>query len=84
MARCSRYWYAGLFNGRDILPNAVARGVVSSEHPLFGEPRYQLDMAINGGNSGGPVIGMDGRVVGVVVAKSRSEEGIGFAFPLQA
>lgn len=70
-----------LFNGQDILPNAITRGVVSSQHDLFGEPRYQLSMAINPGNSGGPVIGLDGKVVGVVVSKSRTEEGIGFCVP---
>ena len=70
-----------LFNGQDILPNAVTRGVVSSQHDLFGEARYQLAMAVNSGNSGGPVIGLDGLVVGVVVSKSRSEEAIGFCVP---
>ncbi len=70
-----------MFKGKEIIPNAVTPGVLSSEHQLFGVPRYQLSMAIYPGNSGGPVIGLDGNVVGVVVSKSTTEENIGFCVP---
>ncbi len=70
-----------LFKGEDMLPNALTHGIVSSEHQLFGVPRYQLAMTVNPGNSGGPVIGLDGTVIGVVVSKSKTEEGIAFCVP---
>lgn len=45
---------------------------------------FQLDAAVNPGNSGGPVYDMQGRVIGVVTAKyvTLSAEGIGFATPI--
>lgn len=45
---------------------------------------FQLDAAVNSGNSGGPVYNAAGDVVGVVTAKYKSSgvEGIGFAIPI--
>ena len=45
---------------------------------------FQIDAAINGGNSGGPVYNDRGEVLGVVVAKKASVEveGIAFAIPI--
>ena len=71
----------GLFKGQNVLPNAVTKGVLSSQTTLTGQEVHQLSLAVNPGNSGGPVLGMDGRVIGVVVAKSLSEEAIGFSIP---
>ena len=45
---------------------------------------FQIDAAVNSGNSGGPVYDEYGRVIGVVTAKysSTGVEGIGFAIPV--
>ena len=45
---------------------------------------FQIDAAVNSGNSGGPVYSDEGEVVGIVTAKSGLEgvEGIGFAIPI--
>lgn len=45
---------------------------------------FQLDAAVNSGNSGGPVYNARGEVVGVVTAKysDTGVEGIGFAIPI--
>ena len=45
---------------------------------------FQIDAAINSGNSGGPVYNSHGEVIGVVTAKYYSSgiEGIGFAIPI--
>jgi S1-C subfamily serine protease len=45
----------------------------------------QTDAAINPGNSGGPLIGSDGRVIGInqqIESKSGGGEGVGFAVPI--
>ena len=46
---------------------------------------FQFDAAVNSGNSGGPVYNADGRVIGVVTAKTSATgvEGLGFAIPIQ-
>ena len=45
---------------------------------------FQVDAAVNSGNSGGPVYNADGEVIGVVTAKYKESgvEGIGFAIPI--
>ena len=45
---------------------------------------FQVDCAVNQGNSGGPIFNMYGEVVGIVSAKYASEtiEGLGFCIPI--
>ena len=45
---------------------------------------FQIDAAVNSGNSGGPVYNTSGQVIGIVTAKysSTGVEGLGFAIPI--
>ena len=43
----------------------------------------QIDGALNPGNSGGPVVDSEGRLVGVAVATIKGSSGIGLAIPAQ-
>ena len=45
---------------------------------------FQVDCAINEGNSGGPILNMYGEVIGIVSAKYASDkiEGLGFCIPI--
>ena len=66
------------------LPFTVSRGIVSFVGREMEGARYlQLDMAINDGNSGGPVLTRKGEVVGVMSFILRRSQGLAFALPVQ-
>ena len=44
-------------------------------------PYYQINIGVNPGNSGGPLLDGKGRVIGMVTAKLRDKDGIAFAIP---
>jgi serine protease Do len=73
--------------------NTVTTGVVSAvgrsieAGDSYGESEtlenmIQTDAAINSGNSGGPLVNIDGQVIGMNTAVASSAEGIGFATPI--
>ncbi|MHC4753414.1 MAG: S1C family serine protease [Planctomycetota bacterium] len=71
------------------LSHTVTAGIVSAtSRSGFGlanlENFIQTDAAINFGNSGGPLINLDGKVVGIntAIAGSTGNIGIGFAIPI--
>jgi serine protease Do len=70
------------------LGRTVTVGVVSATGRTLGimEPSFenfiQTDAAINFGNSGGPMVDLQGRVVGVATAIDWGAENIGFAVPV--
>lgn len=56
---------------------------IVTEESLIGINMFQIDAAVNPGNSGGPVYNSRGEVIGIVTAKSGATdaEGLGFAIP---
>lgn len=61
---------------------SVTRGVVSRiDVGNSGLLRVQIDAAINPGNSGGPVLGSNGRVVGVAASHLKHASNIGYIIP---
>ena len=67
------------------LSGTVSVGVVSGFRSLFGSDYLQFTAAISPGNSGGPVVDRQGRVVGIATAKLLVDgaEALGFAIPVQ-
>lgn len=65
--------------GRSALESSVTRGIISGIRSLEGVTVIQTDAALNPGNSGGPLVDMAGRVVGINSVKAAGQESIGFA-----
>ena len=73
------------------LEGTITSGIVSALHRQMKAPNdftitdsIQTDAAINHGNSGGPLIDLDGRVIGVnaqIESESGGSDGVGFAIP---
>lgn len=62
--------------------SALGRRITTDEAVIVN--MFQVDAAINNGNSGGPVFNVCGQVIGVVTAKytQYGMEGLGFAIPI--
>ncbi len=65
--------------GKSALDTSVTRGIVSGIRTLGGITVIQTDAALNPGNSGGPLVDVSGRVVGINTIKAVQQESIGFA-----
>ncbi len=69
------------------LDNTVTAGIVSAKARETGDylPFIQTDVAVNPGNSGGPLINMDGQAVGInsqIYSRTGGFMGISFAIPI--
>ena len=70
------------------LGGSVTKGIISAKARQLNTSQFddfiQTDAPINRGNSGGPMISMDGKVIGVntvILSPSGGSIGIGFAVP---
>jgi regulator of sirC expression with transglutaminase-like and TPR domain len=66
------------------LEYSVVAGVLSGKREFDGVSMLQLAIPIEKGNSGGPVLDSDGKVVGIVTMKSLVTNNLGFAVPVNA
>ena len=68
------------------LSGTVSVGIVSGFHSLGGSDYLQFSASISPGNSGGPLVDREGRVVGITTAKFVGDgvEALGLAIPVQA
>ena len=64
-----------------VLENAVSAGILSTQTVVDGLPFYQLSIAVNQGNSGGPVLDAEGRVIGIISLKSVKRPAMAFCIP---
>ncbi|MDO5103872.1 MAG: DegQ family serine endoprotease [Lautropia sp.] len=69
------------------LDNTVTAGIVSAKARETGDylPFIQTDVAVNPGNSGGPLINMNGQVIGInsqIYSRTGGFMGISFAIPI--
>lgn len=74
--------------------NSVTKGIISglgrgitAQSGVFGQAEsldnvIQTDAALNPGNSGGPLVDLNGEAIGINVAISSQGENIGFAIPI--
>jgi serine protease Do len=58
----------------------LGRGYVSSKNGYKGDTtEYQVDISVNNGNSGGPLLDNKGNIVGIVKGKQSASDGAAFA-----
>ncbi len=66
------------------LTATVTEGIISAVNRNIqglGNGFIQIDVAVNPGNSGGPLVNEKGEIIGITTAKVKGAEGLGFAIP---
>lgn len=67
------------------LPFTVTEGIISAARQIVdGQVFIQTDAAVNPGNSGGPMVDAQGRVIGMTTLKFTNADNMGFAIPADA
>ena len=64
------------------LEGSVVEGIVSAQREVDGRTLLQLAMPVEPGNSGGPLVDLEGRVHGIINMKSAIDDNLGFAIPI--
>lgn len=68
-------------NPKGFLEGTFSHGLVSAIRQLDARKLFQLTAPISSGNSGGPVLNEEGKVVGVAVAQVKDGQNLNFAVP---
>ena len=61
--------------------DSVVTGIVSAIQEIEGRKMIQLAMPTQPGNSGGPLVDSEGKVIGIINMKSAIDDNLGFAIP---
>ncbi|WP_395751792.1 trypsin-like peptidase domain-containing protein [Prosthecobacter sp.] len=61
---------------------SIVQGVLSATREIDGRQMLQVAVPIEQGNSGGPLLDMQGRVLGLLTLKSLKTDNLGFAMPV--
>ncbi|MFC1990218.1 trypsin-like peptidase domain-containing protein [Chloroflexota bacterium] len=61
---------------------SVSKGIISAFRTIDGVNYIQTDASLNPGSSGGPMVNMQGEVIGMNTLKLRETEGISFAIDI--
>lgn len=64
------------------LEHSVVCGIISAVRKVNGKNMIQLAMPIEPGNSGGPLVDEEGKVLGIVNIKDLRADNVGFAVPI--
>ncbi len=65
------------------LEYTVTSGIISGYRQREGQRLIQTDAPVNPGNSGGPLINSNGKVLGINTMIMKDTQGIGFAIPIE-
>ncbi len=64
------------------MPYTVTEGIISSPNQMLNGRQYiQTDAAVNPGNSGGPMLSSDGKLLAVTTLKFSRADNVGFGIP---
>jgi serine protease Do len=63
---------------------SIVQGVLSATRDIDGNDMLQVAIPIEKGNSGGPLLDMQGKVLGILTLKHIKTDNLGFAMPVNA